>query len=143
MLSATETSRTRLLERRLSRGHFCCSPKCWLLVTCVTVLIFILLAFPVHQQPHSQSLATASLQIDPDQPPEVVVLMDDRVPSYKLATMSHNKPYADGDHAQAKVLEELRLYETCQKDPSTLVVDVGAFLGRTAKPRTPLRHVLV
>ncbi|CAF0759726.1 unnamed protein product [Adineta ricciae] len=55
--------------------------------------------------------------------------MDDRVPSYKLATESGDKPYADGDRAQAQALEELHLYETCQRDPSTIVVDVGAFLG--------------
>ena len=64
---------------------------------------------------------------------EIVVQMDDRVPSYKLATESGDKPYADGDRAQAQVLEELHLYETCQRDPSTIVVDVGAFLGMRKK----------
>ncbi|UJR32301.1 hypothetical protein I4U23_019765 [Adineta vaga] len=72
---------------------------------------------------------TTSLPLNTPKSSEIVIEMDNRIPTYKLATQSGNKPYADGDRAQAKVLEEIHLYETCQRDPSTIVVDVGAFLG--------------
>jgi hypothetical protein len=55
--------------------------------------------------------------------------MNDRKPFYKLATFDGKKPYADGDRAQATVVQHLQLVENCKKDPSLIVVDVGAFLG--------------
>ena len=58
-----------------------------------------------------------------------VVEMNDRQPSFKLATLDGNKPYADGDRAQAKVVDSLQLKDKCRRDPSLVVVDVGAFLG--------------
>jgi hypothetical protein len=78
----------------------------------------------------STTISTTTLITDRRNPPDIVVAMDDRVPSYKLIIRSEDKLYAEGNRAQAKVLEELRLYEICQRDPSTIVVDVGAFLGR-------------
>lgn len=62
--------------------------------------------------------------------PDIIVDMDDRVPSYRLATRDGVKPYVSGNVAQAKLLEDLLLYETCQKNPSTTVVDVGSYLGK-------------
>ena len=55
--------------------------------------------------------------------------MNDRQPSFKLVTQDGNKPYADGDRAQAKIVDSLQLRDKCQRDPSLVVVDVGAFLG--------------
>ena len=58
-----------------------------------------------------------------------VVEMNDRIPSFKLASDSSRKPYADGDRAQATVLNSLQLVNRCKQDPSLIVVDVGGFLG--------------
>ncbi|CAF0795604.1 unnamed protein product [Adineta ricciae] len=58
-----------------------------------------------------------------------VINMNDRTPAYRLATLNGRRPYADGDRAQATVVEHLRLLERCQRDPSLVVVDVGAYLG--------------
>lgn len=58
-----------------------------------------------------------------------VVEMNDRVPSFKLASVSSEKPYADGDRAQATVVNSLQLVNRCKQDPSLIVVDVGGFLG--------------
>ncbi|CAF1242300.1 unnamed protein product [Rotaria sordida] len=55
--------------------------------------------------------------------------MNDRQPYYKLVTLNGQKPYADGDRAQATVIKHLQLVKTCKKDPSLIVVDVGAYLG--------------
>jgi hypothetical protein len=58
-----------------------------------------------------------------------IVEMNDRVPSFKLATIDGQKPYADGDRAQATIVDSLQLVNKCQQDPSLIVVDVGGFLG--------------
>ncbi|CAF5179157.1 unnamed protein product [Rotaria magnacalcarata] len=58
-----------------------------------------------------------------------VIKMNDRKPTYKLVTLNGRKPYADGDRAQAVVVEHLQLVNTCQEDPSLIVVDIGAFVG--------------
>lgn len=62
-----------------------------------------------------------------------VIKMNDRKPYYKLATFSGRKPYADGDRAQARVVEHLQLFKNCHEDPSLIVVDVGAYLGEFCK----------
>ncbi|CAF4079314.1 unnamed protein product, partial [Adineta steineri] len=54
--------------------------------------------------------------------------MNDRLPSFKLATLYGEKPYADGDRAQATVVQSLQLVNKCKQDPSLIVVDVGGFL---------------
>ena len=59
-----------------------------------------------------------------------VIVMDERRPSYKLATVDGKKPDVNGDRAQATVVKHLQLVEKCRHDPSLIVVDVGAFLGR-------------
>ena len=59
-----------------------------------------------------------------------VVTMNDRVPFYELATIDGNKPYADGDRAQATIFHSLQLTQKCKQDPSLIVVDIGGFLGR-------------
>ena len=56
--------------------------------------------------------------------------MVDRIPSFKLATTDVKKPYAHGDRAQATIIQSLQLVNRCKEDPSLIVVDVGAFLGR-------------
>ena len=55
--------------------------------------------------------------------------MNDRQPFFKLATTDGRKPYADGDRAQEIVVNSLQLAEQCKRDPSLIVVDIGAFLG--------------
>jgi hypothetical protein len=63
-------------------------------------------------------------------PPQYkIVEMNDRLPSFKLATIHGGKPYADGDRAQATVIHSLQLVDKCKQDPSLIVVDVGALLG--------------
>ena len=59
-----------------------------------------------------------------------VIVMDDRQPFYKLATVNGKKPEVNGDRAQGTVVKHLQLVERCRRDPSLIVVDVGAFLGR-------------
>jgi hypothetical protein len=62
--------------------------------------------------------------------------MNDRLPSFKLATSSYNeKPFGDGDQAQATVIDSLQLVNKCKQDPSLIVVDVGAFLGNHSSHR--------
>ncbi|UJR32299.1 hypothetical protein I4U23_019763 [Adineta vaga] len=60
---------------------------------------------------------------------ELVIDVYDRTPPYRVATKNGETPYPEGYRVQAKLLDELRLYEICQRDPSTIVVDVGAYLG--------------
>ncbi|CAF0712218.1 unnamed protein product [Adineta steineri] len=55
--------------------------------------------------------------------------MNDRLPSFKLATIDADKPYADGDLSQATVVNSLHLVNRCKQDPSLIVVDVGALFG--------------
>ena len=55
--------------------------------------------------------------------------MNARKPTYKLVTINGQKPDVNGDRAQATVVEHLQLVENCKRDPSLIVVDVGAFLG--------------
>jgi hypothetical protein len=59
-----------------------------------------------------------------------VIVMDERQPFYKLATVDGKKPDVNGDRAQATVVKHLQLVDKCRRDPSLIVVDVGAFLGR-------------
>ena len=58
-----------------------------------------------------------------------VAEMNDRLPTFKLATSTGDKPYADGDRAQATVVNWLELPKKCKQDPSLIVVDIGAFYG--------------
>ncbi len=73
------------------------------------------------------SLASVSFILPPSE--YEVVEMDDRIPSFKLATINGRKPYADGDRAQATVVDSLQLVNKCKQDRSLIVVDVGAYLG--------------
>ncbi|CAF4007856.1 unnamed protein product, partial [Rotaria sordida] len=75
----------------------------------------------------SPSLTLMSSTLPPTQ--YKVVEMNDRVPSFKLATNSGKPPYADGDRAQTAIINSLQLVEKCKQDPSLIVVDVGAFIG--------------
>ena len=61
---------------------------------------------------------------------ETVFDMDNREPAFKLVTRTDDKPPTDSDRAYGKILDELHLKETCQQDPSTVVIDVGAGLGK-------------
>lgn len=62
--------------------------------------------------------------------PEVVIEMNDRAPIYKLVVRADDRTYVDPYRAQAKLLENIKLYDTCQHDPTTLVVHIGPYLGR-------------
>ena len=59
-----------------------------------------------------------------------LVEMNDTLPFFKLATIEGHKPHADGDRAQQRIMKNLRLQDKCRRDPSILVADVGAFLGK-------------
>ncbi|CAF0759691.1 unnamed protein product [Adineta ricciae] len=61
--------------------------------------------------------------------PDVVLEMNDRTPAYKLVVRADDRTYVDPDRAQAKLLEDIKLYDTCQHDPKTLVVHIGPYLG--------------
>ncbi|CAF3926151.1 unnamed protein product, partial [Rotaria sordida] len=57
----------------------------------------------------SPSLTLMSSTLPPTQ--YKVVEMNDRVPSFKLATNSGKPPYADGDRAQTAIINSLQLVE--------------------------------
>ncbi|CAF0759744.1 unnamed protein product [Adineta ricciae] len=67
--------------------------------------------------------------VEDNKPNETVFDMDNREPAFKLVTRTGDKPPIDSDRAYGKILDELHLQETCQQDPSTVVIDVGAGLG--------------
>ena len=60
-----------------------------------------------------------------------VIEVNDRQPVYRLATLNGQKPEVNGDRAQATVVKHLKLVEKCRRDPSLIVVDVGAYVGKT------------
>ncbi|CAF1606296.1 unnamed protein product [Rotaria sordida] len=74
----------------------------------------------------SSSLAFISFTLPPSR--YKMIEMNDRVPTFKMATIDGRKPYADGDQAQATVINSLELVKKCKQDPSLIVVDIGAFL---------------
>ncbi|CAF0746885.1 unnamed protein product [Adineta steineri] len=65
----------------------------------------------------------------PVNPPGNVVDVEDRKPAFKLVVKDTYTPNVEGTQAQDRVLQQLQLYETCQRDASTIVVDVGSYLG--------------
>ena len=97
--------------------------KIWLSLSIMIGFIYFYYARYSLSQPESLFESTLSSSR------HKVVEMNDRQPSFKLATQDGNKPYADGDRAQAKVVDSLKLKDKCRRDPSLVVVDVGAFLG--------------
>ncbi|CAF0924744.1 unnamed protein product [Adineta steineri] len=62
-------------------------------------------------------------------PDHIIILMNDRAPAYNLAVPPDERPFADPDRAQARLLEQLHFFDTCRRDPSTIVVHIGAYLG--------------
>jgi hypothetical protein len=145
--------KSRQQKSTCTSTFLCCSKLCWWILLSMFI-VFIILLYHIRSFSYSEfsriliysgyvnstssilsqsktiTLSTTSLTTSTTDLPKVVIDMNDRIPSYKLATKFGDKPYADGDRAQAKVLDELHLYGVCQRDPSTIVVDVGAFLGR-------------
>jgi hypothetical protein len=85
------------------------------------------------RQNGSTTLSKISFNTTTTTPRPVVIFMNNRMAVYRLATKFGDIPYGASDQGQAKLLEELHLYEVCQRDPSTIVVDVGAGLGRIIK----------
>ncbi len=77
--------------------------------------------------PRPTLLVPVSVTLPPSQ--YKIVEMNDRTPHFKLATINGHKPYADGDKAQATIINSLQLVSKCKQDPSLIVVDVGGFLG--------------
>lgn len=83
----------------------------------------------------SSSLSTLPPPLSTLPPQEYrAVEMNDRSPSFKLATTDGNKPYADGDRAQTAIVSSLELVTKCKENPSFIVVDIGAFLGNLIFP---------
>ena len=68
-----------------------------------------------------------------------VIEVNDRRPVYRLATLDGRKPEVNGDQAQATVVEHLKLAEQCQRDPSLIVVDVGAYVGKSVTNERSIR----
>jgi hypothetical protein len=62
-----------------------------------------------------------------------IVEINDRQPSYKLYVYEGYQVAVDRNRAQAKILDNIKLHDTCQQNPKTLVVDVGASLGIVLK----------
>ncbi|UJR09072.1 hypothetical protein I4U23_013319 [Adineta vaga] len=60
-------------------------------------------------------------------PFEVIVVMNEQTPAYKLATKNGSKPFIDD--ARVMIFEVLHLFDQCRQDSSTIVVDIGAHLG--------------
>ncbi|CAM4742209.1 unnamed protein product [Rotaria magnacalcarata] len=60
-------------------------------------------------------------------PFEIFVEMSDKYLSYKLATSKSEKPFIG--EAQVKILDAIHLHDTCKNSRSTIVADVGAYLG--------------
>ncbi|CAF1003736.1 unnamed protein product [Rotaria sordida] len=58
-----------------------------------------------------------------------IVEIKDRQPSYKLYIYEGYEADVDRKRAQAKLLDNIKLYDKCQQNPKTLVIDVGASLG--------------
>jgi hypothetical protein len=79
-------------------------------------------------QPDTITISTTTTTTSTTTPFEIVVDMNDRFPSYQLATRNGSKPYTNGP--QAKLIDSLHLYDKCQKDSSTIIADVGANLGK-------------
>ena len=101
-------------------------------VILIVVIIGILFLYYYYSK---QSTRVVSIIVKTPTLTYKVIDMNDRKPSYLLATFNGKKPYADGDRAQATVVEHLRLVDNCKRDPSLIVVDVGAFLGNNLKIR--------
>lgn len=62
--------------------------------------------------------------------PDIIVDMNKRKPSFKIVIRPEDKPFINNERAEAILLERIHLQETCRHDPSTIVVDVGAGLGK-------------
>ena len=61
---------------------------------------------------------------------EKIVEINDRQPSFKMYIYDGYEISSDRNHAQAKLLDSIKLYDKCQQNPKFLVVDVGASLGQ-------------
>jgi hypothetical protein len=59
------------------------------------------------------------------------VEINDRQPSYKLYIYEGYETTLNRNRAQVKVLDDIKLHDTCQKNPKTIVVDIGASLGNS------------
>ncbi|CAF4685812.1 unnamed protein product, partial [Rotaria sp. Silwood2] len=60
---------------------------------------------------------------------EQIVEIKDRQPFYKLYIYEGYEVDLDRKRAQAKLIDNIKLYEKCQQNHKTLVLDVGASLG--------------
>ncbi|CAF4729965.1 unnamed protein product [Rotaria sp. Silwood1] len=60
---------------------------------------------------------------------EKVVEIKDRQPFYKLFIYEGYEVDLDRKRAQAKLLDNIKLYDKCQRNSKTIIVDVGASLG--------------
>lgn len=74
----------------------------------------------------------------PPVPGDTVIDVISRSPNFKLAVKSGQRPPTEDDQGYNRLLDEFRLQETCQQDPSTIVVDVGAGIGRRERALSPL-----
>lgn len=62
-------------------------------------------------------------------PTNLFVIRSPIEPYYFLVNTKYEFPHVDGDSAQEYVIDSLNLKSKCKKDPSTVVVDIGGFLG--------------
>jgi len=58
-----------------------------------------------------------------------VLEINDREPTYKLATYEGYQFPVDRNRAQTELFNSLKLQQICKLNPNTTVIDVGASLG--------------
>ncbi len=100
------------------------------------IIVLILIIGMVSVYFYTSTTSTDIMSISVEKSPTVmykIIHMNDREPFYKLATLNGHKPYADGDRAQATVVKHLQLVDKCRKDPTLIVIDVGAYVGNYHK----------
>lgn len=105
------------------------------------VLLLLIAAVCLYCYDSASSIRVVAIVIKSSTLIYKVIEVNDRRPVYRLATLDGRKPEVNGDQAQATVVEHLKLAEQCQRDPSLIVVDVGAYVGKTITDERSNRNV--
>src|SRR4051812_38555561 len=58
-----------------------------------------------------------------------IIEINDREPSYKLATYEGYQFPLERNRAQTELFKDLKLKEICQSNPNITIIDIGASLG--------------
>ena len=105
------------------------SRRTWLIIGLSVALLVI------HRFFLQGSESTASGTRSPSAPvlrslKEKIVEINDRQPSFRLYAYEGYESNAPRHRAQAKLLDDVKLYDRCQQNPRLLVVDIGASVGQ-------------